>query len=243
MPDPVSPDPATEAAELVLGLLEGEARAAALRRMLADADFARQVAWWREQFSGLLDDYPAVAPPDDLLERIDTGSGAVVADAPTSVTGVRRPWRWFAGGAAGGAIAASLIAAVVIHNAPPTVVRVPVTVASRPAPALIAVLVPSTAGEQAPVAAWVTGDGASLRLTAAVPVPQGRSAELWSIGADKVPHPVGLLSPTGRSTRWIDRARTPRDGDTLAISIEPRGGSPTGAPTGPVIASGTLVMT
>jgi anti-sigma-K factor RskA len=31
-----------------------------------------------------------------------------------------------------------------------------------------------------------------------------------------------------------------RNGATIAISVEPRGGSPTGAPTGPVIASGAL---
>jgi anti-sigma-K factor RskA len=31
-----------------------------------------------------------------------------------------------------------------------------------------------------------------------------------------------------------------QQGATIAISVEPRGGSPTGAPTGPVIASGSL---
>jgi anti-sigma-K factor RskA len=31
-----------------------------------------------------------------------------------------------------------------------------------------------------------------------------------------------------------------RDGGTLAISIEPKGGSPTGQPTGPVVFVGTL---
>jgi anti-sigma-K factor RskA len=30
-------------------------------------------------------------------------------------------------------------------------------------------------------------------------------------------------------------------GDTLAVSVEPPGGSPSGAPTGPVILSGPLV--
>ena len=31
------------------------------------------------------------------------------------------------------------------------------------------------------------------------------------------------------------------DGATFAVSLEPSGGSPTGLPTGPVIASGALV--
>ena len=47
-------DPTTEtdvpedvaAAELALGLLEGEERGAALRRVLAEPGFAAQVEWW-----------------------------------------------------------------------------------------------------------------------------------------------------------------------------------------------------
>jgi anti-sigma-K factor RskA len=31
-----------------------------------------------------------------------------------------------------------------------------------------------------------------------------------------------------------------QEGATVAISVEPRGGSPTGSPTGPVVASGAL---
>ncbi len=31
-------------------------------------------------------------------------------------------------------------------------------------------------------------------------------------------------------------------GTTLAISLEPKGGSPTGAPTGPVVAAGKATM-
>jgi anti-sigma-K factor RskA len=34
-----------------------------------------------------------------------------------------------------------------------------------------------------------------------------------------------------------------RQGTVLAISVEPAGGSPTGQPTGPVIASGALLPT
>jgi anti-sigma-K factor RskA len=35
-------------------------------------------------------------------------------------------------------------------------------------------------------------------------------------------------------------SRELREGATLAVSVEPVGGSPTGLPTGPVIASGKL---
>ncbi len=61
------------------------------------------------------------------------------------------------------------------------------------------------------------------------------------IGGDGVPRPLGMLASD--VTRLVlppaDRARiTP--GATLAISVEPPGGSPTGKPTGPVIATGAL---
>jgi anti-sigma-K factor RskA len=38
----------------------------------------------------------------------------------------------------------------------------------------------------------------------------------------------------------LARATLPVAGDQVAISIEPAGGSPTGQPTGPVIAAGAL---
>jgi len=38
-------------------------------------------------------------------------------------------------------------------------------------------------------------------------------------------------------------ARLLQQGATIAISVEPPGGSPTGSPTGPVVASGALAKT
>ena len=54
------------AAELALGLLEGDERAAALRRVLADPAFAREVEDWRNRMAGLFDDYREVAAPDSV---------------------------------------------------------------------------------------------------------------------------------------------------------------------------------
>lgn len=226
--DPANPDPHTQAAELALGLLDRQERAAAMRRILSDPDFAQDVAWWRDRFSHLLDDYEPVAPEADLLPDV----GEAPRASPPSPS--PRPWRWFAGGMAGGALAASLAALTVlpVRSAPPVVAPAP-----QPAP-LIAVLVPSGAGGQAPVAAWLTRSDGALRLTADIAVPRNRSAELWSIGSDKTPRALGLLSPADRSL--IGSAARLNAGDTLAISIEPEGGSRTGAPTGPVVVAGVL---
>jgi anti-sigma-K factor RskA len=46
-----------------------------------------------------------------------------------------------------------------------------------------------------------------------------------------------------RATLAPAMARQLGAGITLAVSVEPIGGSPTGLPTGPVIAAGSLVAT
>ncbi|MBN8841445.1 MAG: hypothetical protein J0I25_14735, partial [Sphingomonadales bacterium] len=58
------------AAELALGLLDGEERAAALRRMLVDPAFAREVEDWRHRLAGLFDDVVEVAAPVSIAERL-----------------------------------------------------------------------------------------------------------------------------------------------------------------------------
>ena len=67
---PDAPDPDMTAAELALGLLDGEERAAALRRVLADPAFAREVEEWRQRLAGLFDDYPEVAAPESVDARL-----------------------------------------------------------------------------------------------------------------------------------------------------------------------------
>ncbi len=74
MTDPTARDdigePEVAAAELALGLLEGDERAAALRRQLADPDFARDVERWRLHFGTLFAEVPSAEPARDLGERV-----------------------------------------------------------------------------------------------------------------------------------------------------------------------------
>ncbi len=55
--------------------------------------------------------------------------------------------------------------------------------------------------------------------------------ELWIIAPDAAPVSLGLLADGPLTVQYP----MPPRGWTLAVSIEPAGGSPTGAPTGPVI--------
>ena len=70
----------------------------------------------------------------------------------------------------------------------------------------------------------------------------GRAPQLWLIPPGLDPQPLGLLDPTRPVTFAIPPRLLPqatRDA-VLAVSLEPPGGSPTGRPTGPVVAQGPL---
>jgi anti-sigma-K factor RskA len=77
----------------------------------------------------------------------------------------------------------------------------------------------------------VTGDRAT-----------GHDFELWIIKGNDPPISMGVI-PVGAN---VHLAVTPahrdliRSGALFAISLEPQGGSSTGQPTGPVVASGDL---
>jgi len=96
----------------------------------------------------------------------------------------------------------------------------------------------------APVLAALSGDGRTLGLSSERTLEAGpqQSYELWLLPAEGgAPISVAVLgSLTARVP--VPQALQGRivDGSKLAISVEPAGGSPTGAPTGPVILVGVV---
>ncbi|TIP55629.1 anti-sigma factor, partial [Mesorhizobium sp.] len=66
----------------------------------------------------------------------------------------------------------------------------------------------------------------------------GKDFELWMIEGKNAPVSMGVI-PAGQTARMtISPAVQERlaQGAVLAVSLEPAGGSPTGQPTGPVVA-------
>ncbi|WP_235512502.1 anti-sigma factor [Sphingomonas sp. Leaf17] len=234
---PESTDPDMQAAELALGLLEGSEKAAALRRVLADPDFARDVDLWRSYFAQFNDQWPTVEAPATLEPRVMASIAAPAASA-VATKPVRRSFGWSVA-AVTSAIAASL-AMVLVLRPNPVPVRVPVVVAQ--APAAKPLLLASLAGTATPAipAAFDSATG-TLRIAAVPETAADRVAQLWIIGGDGVPHSLGLMdtAPATMTLAPADRARL-APGGTLAISVEPLGGSPTALPTGPVVATGVL---
>jgi anti-sigma-K factor RskA len=234
----MTPDDRALAAELALGVLDGAERVAAQARLAADPAFAAEVARWTAWLAPLALAYPEVAPPAALearvLAAIDS-PGATPRDAAPRTRWRRRGLVALAG------LAAALVALLLGPlRAPPPL---PPPAPTRAAPLLAALVVPAGAEApgRAPLAATVDRTSGEIRVAAAT-VPRGRSAELWAIAAGGAPVALGLLAPDAPTRLTVAPARRAllRPGTTLAVSIEPPGGSPGTAPTGPVVAAGAL---
>lgn len=224
------------AAELALGVLEGDELRRARSLAMSDTEFRNDVARWSGQLAPLLDEVEPERPPDGVWQRIEARLGS--SPANDNVVALRRRvgmWRGIA--AAAMALAASL--AIVLLMQPRAIAPgAPPVSAGAPMVAMM-----GDEKEMMLVASW---DPGSRHLVLAVagdmPADPRHSHELWVIPAGGKPRSLGVM-PDARQTHMqlADAlAELMQEGATVAISVEPRGGSPTGSPTGPVVASGAL---
>jgi len=227
-------------AEYVLGVLDADARAAVEREIAADPHAAAEVARWQRCLLPMAEDIPATAPPAHVWTRIESALGMQQTTRRESTRPARvgwwsnlALWRGFAFGAAAVA-AACIIALIVLPRA---------TVTPAPAVAYMASTIMQTDGQ---VGWTATMDLAHARMVVVPAKPQslpaGRAPELWLIPAGRKPIAVGMIAASGPTTLALDKALVAQLGPTaaLAVSVEPPGGSPTGQPTGPVIAKGAI---
>ncbi|HXP30624.1 MAG TPA: anti-sigma factor [Stellaceae bacterium] len=212
------------AGEYVLGLVDAEQRQEIEAARGTNAALDQAIAFWEERLHPLSALAPPAEPPPGTWERIALrlrGAGATSRAAGKVVR-----WRWAT--AAAGALAAGLALYIAVAPRPPM-------------PRLVAVL----HAPQQDQPAWVATTAAArlhLQAVAGQTPPADRAFELWVIppGAT-APQPLGVVPTDGR----LELAAVPAGigaGATLAISLEPPGGSPTGQPTGPVVFVGTLVQ-
>jgi anti-sigma-K factor RskA len=214
------------AAEFALGLLDAAESEAVMRRVQTDAVLSLRVAWWRDQLVPLVTE-AEIAPPERLWARI-----AAQLPANDNLPRLVKRWRAMAIGATG--IAAAL--AVYIGSRQPT----PIPVPAQPAP-----MVATLSGDKNPAVVMVSYEATSGRMMVA---PNALSAgtgdaELWIIPEDGKPRSMGVIdvkTPQGHSVP-IEMRPFVHPGATFAISMEPRGGSPSGLPTGAVVASGKII--
>jgi len=216
------------AAEYVLGVLGAQERREVERRLAQEPAFAAEVALWEERLGGLADAVAPVAPPANAWSRIEA-TIASGAERPASLWQSLAFWRGF--GIASATLAAASIAALAYLGLVP---------GTRP---LLMATLGGASGQPNFVAAVTASGNSLLVVPASLLTNDPRAIELWLIPAgESRPRSLGLIQP-GQPIRLDippDLAGRLTPDAALAVSLEPPGGSPTGQPTGPVIASGKL---
>jgi anti-sigma-K factor RskA len=202
---------------------------------------------------------PAVKAPAEPAVPAASARAAPVTDAESEVVHLRRRvTRWQAATGIIGALAACFAALVLVRETNPDLLPA----ALRPKPKIVEVVrtqeVPSA--RPAEFVAIFQKDDASpaflltfdldkrmltVRRVGAEPQ-AGKSYELWLV-SDKYPAPRSL-GVVGTGSYTVKQPNAEYDPviinrATYAISLEPEGGSPTGAPTGPVLYHGRLLRT
>ncbi|WP_372916024.1 anti-sigma factor domain-containing protein, partial [Sandarakinorhabdus sp.] len=208
-----------------------------------DPEFRAAVERWQAVLAPLDDVTPGVAPPVAVWAAI----AAEVQPQPRPTPQPAVPaaaggwwnnlglWRLLA---ASGPVLAALVAVLVVQ---PGGTDAPINVATGPE--LVATLADAD-GKPLIAAAYdpASGQVRFAPVAAGDDTAAGKVPELWVIEGKNPPRSLGVIDIAAGRSQSIPRDRLAglKAGAVLAISIEPVGGSPTGAPTGPVIATGKL---
>lgn len=214
------------AAEFVLGGLPVALQAELARRVETDTGFARLVAEWEERLSPMAEGFVPADLPPAVKRALDLRLFGNVP-ARRGIWSSLALWR----GLAGIATVAFLAAVTLPALSPPVATdRLAASLTAEGSSVTYLVLYDAATGSVS--LAHMTGD----------PV-EGRDFQLWIARGAEAPVSLGVI-PAGVSTRvgTTDQIRALMTTSAhMAISLEPPGGSPTGQPTGPVLAVGDLL--
>ena len=231
---PEDTDDTALAGEYVLGLLDGDARAAFEARLAVDPALRARVRDWAEDLAPLTEGVET-PPPTGLQARIEA---RLFSDDQTVARPGGRLRGWLLG-ALTGAVAA--LGVVLLGLIMPRLLDPPPAMPRSPA------LTAQIAAEDASLVIRAAYDAGEARLyleREAGAARPGRVLELWLIAGQAAPVSLGVLPDAARASVPLDAAlRDALAGAVLAVSDEPPGGSPTGAPTGDVLALGQVTDT
>ena len=219
------------AAEYVLGTLAGPARRRLETLLPAHPVLREAVAGWQARLQPLVEHTPPVQPNKAVWTALQSRLFADVRNAA--------PQRWWQQlglwqSLSGLALAGVVGLGVLLNNPAPL------------APPIIVVLAANAdAGAGAVPASFVlslNADGRSgvLKPVAAPTLQASQAFELWAVPPSGAPRSLGLVSASQGAT--LRRADLLKGTAAFAVSLEPAGGSPTGAPTGPIVSVGKLQL-
>lgn len=223
------------AAAYAMGTLRGGARRRMDALLPAHPQLRHAVTAWEERLALLVDQRLDVEPSPKVWARIEQqlfASSSASAPAAQTVPWWRSltVWRTWSAIAT---VASVSVMALALHLAQ----RTP----EAAAPIIVVLQANAEAGAfNASFVASVSSDGRALVLKPIgdIKLDVGRVLELWAVPPQGAPRSLGLVR--GDTSTKLLRAQLLSDTAAFAVSVEPEGGSPTGAPTGPIVSVGKL---
>lgn len=224
-------------AEYALGVLDADARAAVAHELQTSDEAATAVKLWHRRLQPMSEEIAPVEPPDHVWTRIQQ---ALRLDArERAYTRPRlwdslRFWHWFGLGAS--ALAAACLLLLFVSMGPRT----------RPGAPAVAFMSSTITQTNGQVGWTATMDIQQARIIVVPVAPtsfaQGKAPQLWLVPSGQKPISVGMIAANAPTTLKLDPVLLAQLGPTaaLAVSVEPISGSPTGQPTGPVVATGAI---
>lgn len=222
------------AAAYVAGTLRGPARRRFVSLMRSHPGLRSAVQAWEARLMPLTTSIAPVPPPPRVWQRIEARIAPAKAAPAARVGwwGQLAVWRAFSGVATVAAVTLAVLLALPQPSQPPIVV------------------VLSAAGGAAPeggvtpasFVASISADGRAMvtKPITTVALQADRALELWAVPPEGAPRSLGLIS--AQAATVVKRGKVLDNTAALAVSLEPPGGSPTGAPTGPILYVGKLVL-
>jgi anti-sigma-K factor RskA len=231
------------AAEYVLGTLDVDERKHVAGRRKSDVALDHAIRAWETRLGPLSDRTSGIEPPPHVFQRITDRLSALEGQSikPTRTAFSRR--RAFAVGVC--ALAACLALAVVWLRDLPG--GIPTTLFAQLQRSVPGTVLEDGPNEWTPFRFEVSFDFRASTI-AVTPVAAAESStrhyQLWLIPRDRGGPPISLgviALPKTTTSPW-PATYPPEDllNTTLAVSLEPQGGSPIGMPSGPLVFVGKL---
>lgn len=240
----MTPDRDLECAEYVLGVLEVQERMVLERALGQDAVLRACVHAWQTRLSPLGEDAASLQPPARVWKRIQADLGhARSVKSPARASQVREVWnslRLWRAVALATSFAMVCLVALNVSKLPST---------GAPSVAKSNYMVASITGDSGLPHWTMTIDTARREIVVvpavAVAVSDNASTELWLIPENSKPISLGVFSPDKATAMTLPEGLAVKVNAraVLAVSLEPKGGSPTGQPTGRVLGKGGMQQT
>ncbi|MBC55827.1 MAG: hypothetical protein CL814_02725 [Confluentimicrobium sp.] len=223
----ITGDDASRAAEYVLGLMGAFERRAFEAEMAESAVLRDEVRAWDEDLISLAQGFDEVAPGPHVRGALE--DRLFGREARRGIWSSLSFWRGLAGAALVGAAALAFL-----------LMRPVVLPPAADAPVFVSQI--ATEDNALQMAAVFDAGAGVLQINRVAGAPaEGRVLELWLIAGEGAPVSLGVLPPERRGRIAVPEALADQFRNAvMAISDEPPGGSPTGAPTGRVLAVGVV---